>query len=117
MTGAASTVWKRKDLVGLEELSREEIELILGHAGVRDAFRVIVAAEDVRQGKPDPEGFLRACAVLGGATHAIAPRECLVVEDSLAGLEAATRAGMRRPSPGLAGSEVRYRFYSIRTIP
>ncbi len=75
---------------------REEIELILCHAGVRDAFSVIVAAEDVQAGKPDPEGFLRALGALGGAARAIAPADCLVVEDSLAGLEAATRAGMRR---------------------
>jgi beta-phosphoglucomutase len=75
---------------------REEIEIILCHAGVGDAFRVIVAAEDVGAGKPDPEGFLRALAALGGAGHTIAAAECLVVEDSPAGLEAARRAGMRR---------------------
>jgi beta-phosphoglucomutase len=75
---------------------REEIELILTYAGIRDAFTAIVAAEDVRAGKPDPEGFLRALEALGGAERAIAPESCLVVEDSLAGLEAARRAGMRR---------------------
>jgi beta-phosphoglucomutase len=75
---------------------REEIEIILRRAGVRDAFSVIVAAEDVQAGKPDPDGFLRGLAALGGAARAIAPADCLVVEDSLAGLEAATRAGMRR---------------------
>jgi HAD superfamily hydrolase (TIGR01509 family) len=75
---------------------REEIEIILRHAGVRDAFSVIVGAEDVQAGKPDPDGFLRGLAALSGAARAIAPADCLVVEDSLAGLEAATRAGMRR---------------------
>ena len=77
---------------------REEIEIILRHAGLRDAFAVIVAAEDVREGKPDPEGFLRALDALGRIGQTIAPAECLVIEDSLAGLEAATRAGMRRLS-------------------
>ncbi len=74
---------------------REEIEIILRQAGIRDAFAVIVGAEDVRAGKPDPEGFLRALGTLG-AGAAIDARACLVVEDSLAGLEAATRAHMRR---------------------
>ncbi len=74
---------------------RNEVEIILRCAGVRAAFAAIVAAEDVPSGKPDPEGFLRALGVLGGS-DAIEPRTCLVVEDSLAGLEAATRAGMRR---------------------
>jgi HAD superfamily hydrolase (TIGR01509 family) len=78
---------------------REEVELILSHAGIRDAFRVIVAAEDVAEGKPDPEGYLRALAALqpqGAQGPPIAPADCLVVEDSLAGLEAGRRAGMRR---------------------
>jgi len=74
---------------------RNEVEIILRCAGVREAFAAIVGAEDVPAGKPDPEGFLRALGVLGGS-DAIEPRTCLVVEDSLAGLEAATRAGMRR---------------------
>jgi len=78
---------------------REEVDIILRHAGIRDAFRVIVAAEDVAEGKPDPEGYLRALAALqpeGARVAPIAPAECLVVEDSLAGLEAGRRAGMRR---------------------
>ncbi len=75
---------------------RDEIEIILRRAGVRDAFRVIVGAEDVAAGKPDPEGFLRALGELGRAGETVAAAECLVVEDSLAGLDAARRAGMRR---------------------
>jgi len=74
---------------------REEVELILARAGIREAFAVVVAAEDVAAGKPDPEGFLRALAALEGKAGAIAPDACLVVEDSTAGVEAAHRAGMR----------------------
>lgn len=74
---------------------REEIEIILRQAGIRDAFTAIVAAEDVRAGKPDPEGFLRGLAALRNVAGTLAPDECLVVEDSLAGLEAARAAGMR----------------------
>jgi HAD superfamily hydrolase (TIGR01509 family) len=74
---------------------REEIEIILARAGIRDAFATVVAAEDVRVGKPDPEGFLRAFATLAAGLSDISPAQCLVIEDSIAGLEAARRAGMR----------------------
>jgi HAD superfamily hydrolase (TIGR01509 family) len=74
---------------------RDEIEVILGCAGIREAFTVIVAAEDVRAGKPDPEGFVRACATLASGVAGLVPAECLVIEDSLAGVEGARRAGMR----------------------
>lgn len=49
-----------------------------------------VTAEDVALSKPDPEGFLKAAAELG-----IAPEDCLVFEDSEAGIAAGKAAGMR----------------------
>ncbi|GEL94046.1 HAD-IA family hydrolase [Cellulomonas composti] len=49
---------------------------------------VLVAAEDVRRGKPDPQGYLNAARRLG-----FDPRRCLVVEDAPAGLEAGRAAG------------------------
>jgi HAD superfamily hydrolase (TIGR01509 family) len=75
---------------------RHEIELILQHAGVRDCFRAVVSAEDVVRGKPDPEAFKKAYAALNerNATP-IALQECLVIEDSLHGVEAGRLAGMR----------------------
>ncbi len=51
---------------------------------------LVVAAEDVQRGKPDPEGYLAGARRLG-----IDPANCLVVEDSPAGLKAAAAAGMR----------------------
>jgi len=60
-----------------------------------DAFGVIVSAEDVRAGKPVPEGFLCALERLRRVRADLTPADCLVVEDSLAGVEAARRAGMR----------------------
>jgi sugar-phosphatase len=51
---------------------------------------VVVSADDVHRGKPDPEGVLRAASLL----HA-APAECLVIEDTPAGIQAAHAAGMR----------------------
>jgi beta-phosphoglucomutase len=76
---------------------RHEIETILRAAGLREHFGVIVAAEDVQRGKPDPEGYLLAKCRLQ-EKHRLDPPlaggECLVIEDSCAGIEAAKRAGM-----------------------
>lgn len=49
---------------------------------------VLIAADDVRQGKPDPEGYLAAAQALNAD-----PERCVVVEDAPAGLEAGRRAG------------------------
>ena len=51
---------------------------------------VLITADRVTQGKPDPEGYLAAAKALG-----FAPAACIVVEDAPAGVEAARRAGMR----------------------
>jgi beta-phosphoglucomutase len=58
----------------------------LGRAHLFDAT---VNSTEVVEGKPHPQVFLRAAEKMG-----LAPRACAVVEDSLAGLEAARRAGM-----------------------
>ena len=72
-----------------------EIELILNDAELRDYFEVIVAADHVTEGKPDPEGFLLAMDELNKKrSDAILPRECIVVEDAHWGLEGAKVAGM-----------------------
>jgi HAD superfamily hydrolase (TIGR01509 family) len=60
----------------------------LGAAGIDPPL--LVTVEDVRRGKPDPEGFRLAAARLGGD-----PAACLVVEDSEPGLAAGRAAGMR----------------------
>ena len=51
---------------------------------------VLVTADQVRHGKPHPEGFLTAAARLG-----VDPARCIVVEDAPPGIEAAHAAGMR----------------------
>lgn len=51
--------------------------------------QVLVAAEDVERGKPAPDPFLLGARKLG-----LAPQDCLVFEDTLAGLQAAEAAGM-----------------------
>jgi beta-phosphoglucomutase len=67
-------------------------------AGLLNHFRAIVSAEDVQQGKPEPEIFINALAALNAArgdAAAIAPTECVVIEDSKEGVRGARRAGMK----------------------
>lgn len=68
---------------------RKYVEITLAAIGIKNLFEVIVCAEDYNLGKPDPEPFLVAARSMG-----IAAGECLVFEDSPAGIEAAKRAGM-----------------------
>jgi HAD superfamily hydrolase (TIGR01509 family) len=75
---------------------RHEVELIVKHGGVRDCFQVIVTAEDFTNSKPHPEPFLKALTLLNAErAEKIQPHECLVIEDSIHGIQAARRAGMR----------------------
>jgi len=57
--------------------------------GVGDIFDIIVTPEQVQHGKPHPDMFLLAAELMG-----VAPKDCLVLEDSPLGIEAAKRAGM-----------------------
>lgn len=69
--------------------SRRVAEMRLECAGLPEPA-VLISSDDVRQGKPDPEGYLIAAERLG-----VAPELCLVIEDTPAGLEAARMAGMQ----------------------
>jgi sugar-phosphatase len=68
--------------------------------------RVLVTADMVQRGKPDPEGYLRAASLLGFAAE-----RCVVLEDAPAGVAAGLAAGMRvigvltsHPASALAGA-------------
>ena len=77
---------------------RQEIETILSTAGLLKHFSVIISAEDVNHGKPEPEIFLKALAALNAQvknSDHITPADCLVVEDSKEGIRGARRAGMK----------------------
>lgn len=63
--------------------------LILKQLELIDLFDVIVDGNDVSKAKPDPEVFLIAAKKLGIAAH-----NCIVIEDAIAGVEAANIAGM-----------------------
>ena len=72
-----------------------EIELMLDEANLRHFFKAIVSAEQVKKGKPHPEGFLLALQKLNdGCTLPITADQCVVIEDSHWGLEAGSAAGM-----------------------
>jgi beta-phosphoglucomutase len=64
------------------------VNLVLDGLGIRRHFHVVLDADGVRNGKPDPEAFLAAAERLGAPIH-----RCVVVEDSASGFEAAARAG------------------------
>jgi sugar-phosphatase len=68
---------------------RRYAEQILTELGVRELFSVVVTAEDVTVGKPDPEGYRAAARRLG-----VLPSACVVFEDAPAGVAAAKAAGM-----------------------
>lgn len=69
--------------------SSRNTAIILEHLGLRDQFDVVADRNDVAQSKPDPAVFLLAAERLG-----LPPGECLVIEDAVAGVESARRAGM-----------------------
>lgn len=72
-----------------------EIELMLDEARLRHFFSVIVSAEQVKKGKPSPEGFLLTLQKLNKKCRPpVAARECIIIEDSRWGLAAGKAAGM-----------------------
>lgn len=92
----------------LEELRARGVKVVLGSAsknagvildrcGIRPLFDVVVDGTLVTKAKPDPEVFAKGAELAGER-----PTDCVVFEDAAAGIEAATRAGMR--SVGVGGS-------------
>ncbi len=86
----------------------ENIQLISDVLGLNRYLSVLVSGETVARGKPAPDIFLKAAAEL----H-MHPTVCLVIEDAVAGVEAAHAAGMRciavagnRDLPGLRKAEL-----------
>jgi beta-phosphoglucomutase len=86
----------------------ENIDLIAGVLGLNQYLSILVSGETVAKGKPAPDIFLKAAAEL----H-MHPTKCLVIEDAVAGVEAAHAAGMRciavagnRDLPGLRKAEL-----------
>lgn len=79
---------------------RENVRVMRRALGLESLIETFVGAEDVRNGKPDPEVFLTAAARLD-----VRADRCIVVEDAPAGVAAARRAGMRSIAVGGAAGE------------
>ena len=69
---------------------KKRVELAIELVGIADRFDRIVSYEDVANGKPAPDIYLRAVRLAG-----VTLDQCLVVEDSLTGTTAAVAAGIR----------------------
>src|SRR5882724_10508172 len=63
---------------------------LLDRTGIRSLFSVVITGDEVQQGKPHPDIYLRTAKNLG-----VGPEACLVIEDALAGVAAAKAANMR----------------------
>ena len=105
-------LWRTRPLAICSGALREEIEAMLEGVSLRDCFSVIVAAEDVTAGKPDPSGYLltvrllnekmRASVAAGNNSRPLTPADCLVVEDAPTVIRSVKAAGF--PTLGVATS-------------
>lgn len=68
---------------------RKDVDHVVEALGLGPLLDVILTAEDISKGKPDPEIYLTAARKLG-----VPPNECIVLEDSVNGITAAQKAGM-----------------------
>ncbi|MFQ5997442.1 MAG: beta-phosphoglucomutase family hydrolase [Dehalococcoidales bacterium] len=68
----------------------ENIQLVTRELGIDNCFDVVVWGREVTESKPNPQGFLLAAQRLK-----VEPRNCVVIEDSVAGVTAAKQAGMK----------------------
>ncbi len=107
-----------KALKGLKDMgvqiaigsSSKNARTILTQIGIIDEFDKISDGNNITNSKPDPEVFLKAAEMLG-----LAPKDCLVVEDADAGIEAASAGGFDSAGIGEAASNKKA-VYPIQKI-
>jgi beta-phosphoglucomutase family hydrolase len=68
---------------------KANLDLVMEKLNLEEYFKTVVSKEDVTNGKPAPDTFLAAAQKL-----ALKPENCIVIEDSLPGVEAGKKAGM-----------------------
>jgi HAD superfamily hydrolase (TIGR01509 family) len=96
---------------------RSEIEPALRQEDLLGCFKVIVAAEDTQSSKPEPEGYVLAMGLLNSRQplpeRLLHPHEVLAIEDTEAGLRAASSAGLltlavshTQPAESLGGADL-----------
>lgn len=87
MLALRAAIWK---MAIVSSTPVENIRLITQSLDIAGLFDTIVADKDVSRGKPEPDGFLLAADRLEAA-----PTNCVVIEDAIAGVQAARQAGMK----------------------
>lgn len=96
--GFIQDLWSAGLVLGLVTgARRENVEYVLDRIKIREAFAVIVTSDDIQNSKPHPESYLTAVEKLNqhySDLH-LKPQECLVIEDTPSGIEAAKRAQMQ----------------------
>ena len=96
------TLWEKGLVLAVVTSStRAEADIILNFLKLQKYFSTIIAAENVKNGKPDPEGYLKGAEALQ-----VSPSKCMVVEDAPSGLQAAKSAGMY--SVGVTNTHSKY---------
>jgi beta-phosphoglucomutase len=92
---------------------RAEIELVLQKANLAQYFKVVIAGDDITTSKPEPDGYRFAVQRLNQEypdLHLTA-RECLAIEDTPLGIQAAKRANMQ-----VVGVANTYPFHMIQRL-
>lgn len=88
--GLLHALHKDKFLTVLATMSNlKEVDKVLDVMGIREQLDFVITREDVSEGKPDPEIYLKAKNLL----H-LESNECLVIEDSVNGIKSALNAGL-----------------------
>ena len=92
---------------------RSEVKLVLERIGIASYFNVIVAGDEIKASKPQPDGYLLAVERLNRVdiTLQLQPSNCLAIEDTPAGIQAAKNAGM--PVVGIANT---YPFHMMQRL-
>ncbi len=117
------SLWRQCPLAICSGALREEIEAMLEGVRLRDCFGVIVAAEDVAVGKPDPSGYLKTMQLVSDRLKAphvkpLKPADCLIIEDAPTVIRAVKAHGF--PVIGVATSYPLERLtdadYAVKTL-
>jgi HAD superfamily hydrolase (TIGR01509 family) len=117
VSGAAAMVREVKalgfDVCVASQGRLSKTQLTLGLTGLRDLFGpdALFSAHSVGRGKPAPDLFLHAAASMG-----FEPDQCVVVEDTMIGVEAALAAGMRAIAYAPAGAGDGFRAAGVEAV-
>jgi beta-phosphoglucomutase len=103
------SLWRNYPLGICSGALSEEIEAMLLGVNLRDCFSVIVSAEDVTVGKPDPQGYLLTMKQLSEKIKkGLEPADCLVIEDAPTVVRSVRTVGF--PTLGVATSHPAEKF-------